>query len=271
MFQPRFTITNKILQNISGIEAAREVITNAPLVPAWEAKFQEEALIRSVHHNTHIEGNELDKKEVAQILQGQKIPGRSRDVQEVLNYRDVLRFIDKEYKTDDPITEPILLKIHRLTVNKSLGQLESGAYRQVQVALRNNLTREVSFRPPPFKEVPNLMHEFIFWLNHTDEDDLSPLLKAGIAHYTLNAIHPFVDGNGRTGRSLATLILYRAGYDIKKFFSLEEYYDADSGRYYEHLQKVSNQSQKLLERDMTPWLEYFTEGILIELNKIKDK
>ncbi len=271
MFQPKYTITNKILRNIAGIEASREVITNAPLVPAWEAKFREEAMVRSVHHNTHIEGNSLDQKEVAQVLSGLKVVGRSRDIQEVLNYRDVLKYIDSEYKKDDPITESVVFKIHKLTVSKVLNEIDSGSYRLVQVAVKNNVTGEISFQPPPFKDVPHLMHDFIFWLNHTDENDIDPILKAGIAHYTLNAIHPFVDGNGRTGRAIATLILYRAGYDIKKFFSLEEYYDSDASRYYEHLQKVSNQSKDLLERDFTPWLEYFTEGLLIELKKIKDK
>lgn len=271
MFTPKFTITNKILQNISGIEAAKEVITNAPLVPAWEAKFREEALVRMVHHNTHIEGNSLDQKEVAKVLQGTAVVGRSRDVQEVLNYRDVLKYIDSEYKKDEPITEEVVLKIHKLTVNKVLENTEAGVYRQVQVAVRNNVTREISFMPPEYKAVPNLMYDFIFWLNHTTEEELSPILKAGITHYVINAIHPFVDGNGRTGRALATLILFRSGYDIKKFFSLEEYYDSDAARYYEHLQKVSNQSADLLQRDITPWLEYFTEGILIELKKIKEK
>lgn len=270
MFTPKFTITNKILKYISGIEAAKEVITNAPLVPAWEAKFREEALIRMVHHNTHIEGNELDHKEVAQVLQGGKIVGRSRDVQEVLNYRDVLKFIDSEYKKDEPISQDIILKIHKLTVNKVL-ENGRGEYRSVQVAVRNQLTGEVSFLPPTPADVPHLMHDFIFWLNHSSDDDISPILKAGITHYVINAIHPFVDGNGRTGRALATLILFKGGYDIKKFFSLEEYYDADASRYYEHLQKVSNQSKDLLERDITPWLEYFTEGLLVELNKIKTK
>lgn len=272
MFTPKFTITNKILTNISGIEAAREVITNAPLVPAWEAKFREEALVRMVHHNTHIEGNSLDQKEVAQVLLGSKVIGRSRDIQEVLNYRDVLKYIDSEYKKDDPITQDIVLKIHKLAVNKTLEDSgNAGSYRRVQVAVRNQTTSEISFMPPPYTQVPHLMNDFIFWLNHTTDDEFSPILKAGITHYTVNAIHPFVDGNGRTGRALATLILFRSGYDIKKFFSLEEYYDSDAARYYENLQKVSNQSKDLLQRDMTPWLEYFTEGLLIELKKIKDK
>ena len=76
MFIPKFTITNSILKNIGIIEASREVIINAPLIPAWEAKFREEALVRTVHHGTHIEGNELNFTEAEKVLAGAKIVGR---------------------------------------------------------------------------------------------------------------------------------------------------------------------------------------------------
>ena len=92
MFNPKFRITNRILLNIGKIEAAREVIENAPLVPSYEKKFREEAIIRTVHHGTHIEGNSLDQKEVADVLEGKKVSARDRDIQEVLNYREVLNF-----------------------------------------------------------------------------------------------------------------------------------------------------------------------------------
>ncbi len=59
MFIPKYSITNKILKDIGVVEAAKEVIMNAPLVPAWEAKFRKEAMERTVHHGTHLEGNAL--------------------------------------------------------------------------------------------------------------------------------------------------------------------------------------------------------------------
>ena len=94
MYSPQFTITNKLLKTIGIIEAAKEVIENSPLVPAWEAKFREDALVRTVHHGTHIEGNELNLTEAEKVLAGAKIVGRERDIQEVLNYRSVLKYIE---------------------------------------------------------------------------------------------------------------------------------------------------------------------------------
>src|SRR5712691_7363358 len=93
MYRPDFAITNKILKNIGAIEAAKEVIEHAPLLPFWEKKFQDEAILRTTHYGTHIEGNELSLTQVQQILDGERIVARDRDVQEILNYRKVIDFI----------------------------------------------------------------------------------------------------------------------------------------------------------------------------------
>ena len=64
MYVPKYTITTEILRNIAAVEASREVIENAPLVPAWEAKFRDEALLKAAHYGTALEGNDLTLGEV---------------------------------------------------------------------------------------------------------------------------------------------------------------------------------------------------------------
>jgi len=267
MFQPKFSISNKILKNIGIIEAAREVIINAPLVPAYEKKFREEAIVRTVHHGTHIEGNELNITEASAVLKGQPVVGRDRDIQEVINYRNVIRYLD--YVVSDEIakgkiTQAVIKKIHALAVEKILPENQCGVYRKTQVVVKNSVTGEVTFRPPAAVEVPYQMESFLEWLNSLPKDELHPVLKAGIVHYELVRIHPFIDGNGRMARATATLALFLENYDIKKFFSLEEYYDRDALRYYEALKSASS-------GDLTHWLEYFSEGLAIELTRIKEK
>lgn len=269
MFAPKFKITNRILLNIGKIEAAREVIENAPLVPSYEKRFREEAIIRTVHHGTHIEGNPLEQKEVAAVLEGKKVSARDRDIQEILNYREVLKYLNKV--KDEPITEKIFLEIHRLTTKKILSGEVSGKYRKVQVKVSDLATGEISYTPPNSSEVLDLLRNFFLWFNRLQPDEVHPVLTAGITHYLLVAIHPFTDGNGRAARALATLVLFKEGYDIKKFFSIEEYFDKDAGRYYKVLQSISNQSKNVADRDLTKWLEYFTEGLAIELDIIRDK
>lgn len=264
MYEPQFTINNKILKNIGIIEAAKEVIENSPLVPAWEAKFREDALVRTVHHGTHIEGNDLSKTEAEQVLAGHTIVGRERDIQEVLNYRNVLKFISEfQGKT---ISEEVIKHLHSLVAHRILADDLVGEYRKTQVVVKNAQTGEVTFRPPPAVEVPFLLSDFLEWANGVNIDEMHPAIKSGIAHYELVRIHPFLDGNGRVARAVATLILFSEGYDIKKFFSLEEYYDREPLHYYEALQSVGKESGIL-----TDWLTYFTEGIAIELTRIKEK
>src|SRR3989344_7454865 len=132
MYSPKFAITNKILKNIGIIEAAREVIINAPLVPAYEKKFREEAIVRTVHHGTHIEGNELNIIEASQVLKGQTVVGRDRDIQEVINYRNVLNFLDyvgRGEVSKGKLTSEVVKKIHALTVEKLLALEKCGVYR----------------------------------------------------------------------------------------------------------------------------------------------
>ncbi|CAN5213361.1 Dot/Icm type IV secretion system effector CoxFIC1 [soil metagenome] len=265
MFSPQFQISNKILNNISKIEAVEEVIRHSPILPLWEKEFREDAIVRSVYHGTHIEGNMLHKEEAKEVLRGKEIMARARDIQEVINYRRVIDYIDREVgKGSDTVTEETILDLHKIIVDKILGPGEAGTYRTKQVVIRNSQTGEITFRPPIPIEVPYLMKDFVMWINRMNRDEMHPILKAGITHHELVRIHPFIDGNGRVARSLATLVLLQGGYDIRRFFSLEEYYDRDAIMYYESLQKAT-------AGDMTAWLEYFTYGATVEFELIKDK
>lgn len=264
MFNPQFQISNRILTYISKIEAVEEVIRHAPILPLWEKEFREDAIVRSVYHGTHIEGNKLQKDEALSVLKGQDVMARARDIQEVINYRKVIDFIDQQAESNQNVTEELIKQIHGLVVEKILPPDQAGQYRTKQVVIKNSQNGEVTFKPPIPVEVPYLMKEFIHWINRTTKDDLHPLLKAGIAHHEFVRIHPFIDGNGRVGRSITTLLLQMGGFDIRRFFSLEEYYDKDALMYYESLQKAT-------QGDMTSWLEYFTYGAATEFEKVKDK
>lgn len=274
MYQPQFQISNRILKNISLIEACREVIKNAPLVPAWERRFQEEAVVRQVHHGTHLEGNPLNYEEAAQVVAGREVVSRPRDVQEIINYRNVIKFIgtlaqEKNTTVTASVFDKELIKrVHRLTTTNILPAEKSGEIRTKQVVVRNSETGEVTFRPPAAVEVNLLLDDFIAWLKSPQANDVHPVLKSGIVQYELVRIHPFLDGNGRVARALAVLVLYTEGYDIRRFFSIEEYYDRDAEQYYQALQSVQPENG---DYNLTPWLEYFTEGLAIELTRIREK
>ncbi len=287
MYVPKYTINTAILKSIGLVEAAREVIENAPIIPAWEAKFQSEAKLRAAHYGTALEGNDLTLGEAKIIIEGALdspeeaaaagVVGRERDVQEVINYRRVLDYLDRAKERESGrageiflYTKELILEIHRLVTQRLVPEDRSGQYRQVQVVLKNSVTGEVGFRPPAFSEAPLLVEDFLGWLNSEFGRSEHPVIRAAVTHYVLAAVHPFVEGNGRTARALAMLVLLMEGYDIKRFFALEEYFDSHAEDYFGSLMTVSNQAVKLEDRDLTPWLETFTAALAIELTRIKD-
>jgi Fic family protein len=173
---------------------------------------------------------------------------------------------------DNPrYNQKMVKEINRIAAERVVTDGRAGQYRQTQVILRNSATGEVAFRPPPAVEVPFLMEDFFEWLNSSEARKIHPALRAGIAHYYLVSVHPFVEANGRTARAFATLILFAEGYDINKFFSLEDYFDKDAARYYQSLMAVDKQNKDLAKRDLTIWLEYFTQAMGVELTRIKEK
>ncbi len=263
MFQPNFKYTNKIVRLLARVQAAREVIINSPLIPAWEKQLQRDALIKQTHHTTSIEGNPLTLEEVGLIIEGKEVLAHEMDKKEVRNYVDVLKYIDS-LPENGPITEEFLLEIHRLTAKNILPDDSAGNYRKVQVIVGNPKTGKVTYTPPGPAEVLSLTKALVEWLNSEDALDLMPAVQAGIAHHELARIHPFVDGNGRTARALATLVLTKRGFDTKRFFALEEHYNKERPSYYSALS-----SADAGDRDLTGWLEYFLFGIAVEISRVE--
>lgn len=268
MYLPKFTISNKILKNIGIIEASKEVIDHAPLLPYYEKQFREDALVRTVHYGTHIEGNELNLDQAEKVLAGKAVVARDRDIQEVINYRKAMEHLNELQMANGKlqIDEATIKKLHAITVEKILPSEKCGVFRTTRVVVKNNRTGEISFRPPEASMVLPQIKNLLAFISAKQNQDIHPVLKSGIVHYELVRIHPFLDGNGRLARALSTLILFLEGYDIRKFFSLEEYFDKNAQEYYSALQSVEKTGG-----DLTGWLEYFTEGLAIELAKIKEK
>lgn len=140
---------------------------------------------------------------------------------EVLNYLKVLANIERY--ADQKLNEKVLLKIHKEISKGTLKRPEdAGRYSNIQVVVGRHEFGKVlvTFRPPIAYEVPKLTKTYFDWLNK-ETKELNPVLIAGITHYELVKIDPFVYGNGRTARAFAILLLYKSGFDIKRFFALD--------------------------------------------------
>jgi Fic family protein len=281
MYQPKFRITNNLLTYITRIESAKALIDNAPLVPAWETKFRQDAMSKTVHYGTKIEGNDLTEEQankvvkldssasMGDVFERTGIMARERDVQEVINYRNVINWIDNQVTPDfaTVFTEETLKTIHKFTVQNLIEEKYAGHYRDKQVIVRSATHGGIIFRPPVSIEVPYLITDFFSWIHSETAQQLHPIFKAAIVHYQLVYIHPFIEGNGRTARAMAMLLMYALGYDFKRFFSIEPYFDKDVEAYYQAL--LSVQQDPL--NDMTYWLEYFCYGIAVGIDVVREQ
>lgn len=109
MFTPNFKYTNKIVNLLTKISTARELIFNSPLIPKWEVTIRREAIIHSAHSSTSIEGNRLSLEQVSELAHGREIMASRKDKQEVLNYLNVLESLAK-LSDGEKIIEKNILK-----------------------------------------------------------------------------------------------------------------------------------------------------------------
>lgn len=263
-FKPKFSITNAITAALTRIERARGFLDAAKLSKDWISKMQRRAIVLEAHYTTHIEGTELTLAQSERILAGRKVSGaRPDDARELLNYKKAFDLVSNCLEAGEPITEALIRQIHeRLVLGARGNKVSPGEYRRIQNYIVNSLTRERIYTPPPPLEVPQMMADFVAWLQR--EKEANAVIVAGVVQFQLVHIHPFVDGNGRTARLLSTLCLYQSGYDFKRLFTISEYYDRDRPAYYKALQSVREHGM-----DLTGWLEYFTEGLSSQMREVQ--
>lgn len=254
-YKPQFSISPKLLSQVETVAALRERILGATVELSWIPALQKDTRTRNVHASTAIEGNPLTLEQVRAIEEGRKpIASDARSQREVVNYFAGLRYIEK-HAAQKTIRHDDLFELHCILAGEVMDQGEAGSYRSMAVRVGH-------YMPPPPDEVSGLMFELLDWWN-TRAAGLSPVLSSAILHYRFESIHPFADGNGRTGRALALWELYRRGFDTHHIFSVDEYYWEDRPRYYEALEAVRHAGE-----DLSSWLEYCTEGLRKTLERV---
>lgn len=263
MFAPKHQISDVLAELLTQIAVLKERIVSTKVLPKRELFLTRRARMRMIHSSTAIEGNPLDLKDVERVVAGKIVTGtRKQDILEIVNYEAVLKFIDAIETKKEIDWEKTILTIHRLTTQGILPDKESGAYRKGLVYIISRPSNKILYTAPRAKVAVRMMKDLSTWLKKQEKTKISPVMMAAIAHHQFVTIHPFADGNGRTARALATLILYRKGYDIKKMFALEDYYNLDRGSYYLAIRVAR------AEKDLTSWLEYFAQGFLFELEQV---
>lgn len=192
-----------------------------PLPPHTLASLREKLMLEWTYHSNAIEGNTLTLRETKVVLEGITVGGKTlREHFEATNHRDAILYVEEIVAKDEPLSEWQIRNIHNLVL-KGIDDGQAGRYR-----LENVVIAGASTTPPDFLHLPAEMAGLIQW--HEGAASLHPLVRAAELHTRFVKIHPFVDGNGRTGRLLLNFELMKAGYPpaiIRKEDRLS-YYDA---------------------------------------------
>ncbi len=176
MFNPKYKHTNKILRDLTAIAEAKGIIDRTKILPQQEIKLRRQAIIRMTHHSTEIEGNQLNMGQVEALYAKKKVDAPDRDIYEVKNYLNALKFIEKTVTEKQPMTEKIILKIHKLVANKTLAPQFCGHYRPGPIYVvrrRLGMPQETLYTGPEAKLVPQLISELVAWLKESEKQEKS--------------------------------------------------------------------------------------------------
>lgn len=254
-YQPVFSISSSLLSHVEEIASLRERIQGASIDLQWIPALQKDSRTRNVHASTAIEGNPLSLAQVRALEEGLELAASDpRSTREVTNYFAGLRYVEKNSFLKK-IRHEHLFDLHRILAGEVMDQGQAGSYRTIGVRVGDHL-------PPNPADVSPLMFELLTWWND-EAPKISPILSSAILHYRFEDIHPFADGNGRTGRALSLWELYRRGFDTHHIFSVDEYYWEDRLGYYAALDQVRRGGE-----DLSEWLEYCARGLHQTLERV---
>jgi cell filamentation protein, protein adenylyltransferase len=268
MFNPKYQITHALLENIKRIYSLTQALNQRRFPHTVLVELQKDAEAVSSFASTSIEGNPLPLTDVKRILKNR--PQNIRDSErEVLNYNEALKDIHGRLANGTiPITLTLILKIHKQVMNKLLPASQSGKLRADPVFVNDPRARKTVFWPPDAKDVPVLINELISFVE-TNKTKIDPLILAGLFHKQMVVIHPFMDGNGRTTRLLTKILLANMGLNTFNLFSFENYYNQNVTRYFQMVGVRGDYYEIAKDIEYSPWLEYFTGGIIDELLRVE--
>jgi Fic family protein len=208
--------------------------------------------------SSRIEGTQASLEEVfeyeAQEKQSEE-GEKEKDIREIINYRRAMDVAVKELKKK-PMGENLIKKTHYCLLHSARGaNKDRGNFRRMQVYIGSPgaSIEEASYIPPPITKIPSLLSNWEKYLNSDQEQD--PLIQLGVAHYQFEAIHPFMDGNGRIGRLLIPLFLYQKKFLSYPLLYISEFFEEHRKDYYNLLNDVSKKG------DWNSWLRFFLNAV----------
>lgn len=250
MYEPPFTITNRIVSYVASIS---EKIGRITLLGDMEAKphLRKNNRIKSIHSSLKIEANSLSLNQVRDVINGKLVLGEHKEIQEVKNAYDAYEKILEL----DPYSIDDLKKFHGIMTRYIVE--ESGDFRRGEEGVFNG--EQCIFMAPPAQYVPQLMNELFGWMREA-QTKVHPLVLSSVFHYEFVFIHPFSDGNGRMARLWHTAILSKWK-PIFEYIPIESQVEKFQEDYYDAIARCH------VEGEST----FFIEFMLSQIDKILDE
>lgn len=238
--------------------------------PEQLEKLVEIAKVQSTESSNDIEGIRTTNTRLKKLLTDKTTP-KNRDEEEITGYRDVLNVIHESFEYI-PITANYILQLHKILYSHSSKSI-GGKFKNVQnyITLTENGKESILFTPPAPYETPdainNICNEFNIALSKCEVD---PLILIPVFIHDFLCIHPFSDGNGRMSRLLTTLLLYRNGYMVGKYVSLESKIAKNKTAYYDALEQAQAGWSDGKE-NVIPYVKYLLGTIVSAYRDFEDR
>ncbi len=234
-------------------------------------KLVEIAKVQSTESSNAIEGIVTTNTRIRQIVEDKTAP-KNRDEQEIAGYRDVLNIIHESFDTI-PITPNYILQLHKILYshmnNPAAGRTKS-VQNYISATYPDGSTRTLFTPLDPF-ETPIALESICNEFNRViGNNELEPLIAIPVFIHDFLCIHPFNDGNGRMSRLLTTLLLYRSGFYVGKYISLETKIAKDKDLYYDALGEAQNGWHEE-NADTVPFIKYLLGTILAAYKDFEDR
>ncbi len=242
LIPPKYVLTSTISHLLSSIEASKAVIDSISIPPEVETNIRRQSTLKSSLFSARIEGNNLTLDELPVKS------SRDQKRKEVFNILKALNLIYQRSARDLNLKD--LLIFHQIVMDGLIDKGDLGKFRTESNAIFNSAGIAI-YLPPRTSQIIPQLNKLINFINNSKEQFIP--IKASLAHYIFEKIHPFLDGNGRVGRLLIQAVLIKGGYGMKGLTSVEEYLDSHRAEYYRSLEDT--------DRDVTDCLEFMLEAL----------
>jgi Fic family protein len=263
----KFKISNRLLKNLKEISVKANELENKKFPHPILAKYELSANCLSAYSSTSIEGNPLPLTDVKKIIKNRPSEIRKSE-QEILNYNECLMWLNLEIREDKlEFDQRLIFQIHKTVMKNLMAKSQIGKNRNEPVFVNDPKQKKTVYWPPDHQDIPDLLRELLAFVKE-NENELDPIILAGLFHKQFVIIHPFIDGNGRTVRLATKVLLAKLGLNTFNLFSFENYYNNNVSQYFAKVGVFGNYYDIAKKVDFTDWLEYFSDGVLDELNRV---